>query len=63
MRAASQAEDDADTSRTPGLNASVQTSLNDHGVCYYLCYNKSASVIPYLIIISCEVVPREVESQ
>ena len=38
-RAASQAGDDADTSRTPGFNSSVQTSLNDHGVCYYLCYN------------------------
>ena len=43
--------------RTPGLHSSVQTSINDHGVRYYLCHNESASVI------SCEVMPREVESQ
>ena len=48
---------DADSSCTPGLKSSVQTSINDHDVRYYLCHNESASVI------SCEVVPREVESQ
>ena len=60
-RAASQAGD-AYSSKTPGLNSSVQTSMNDHGVRYYLCLNESASVIPYFIN-SCEVLPREVESQ
>ena len=45
-RAASQAGD-AESSRTPGLNSSVQTSMNDQGVRYYLCHNDSASVIPY----------------
>ena len=34
-RAASQAGD-ADSSRTPSLNSSVQTSMNDHGVRYYI---------------------------
>ena len=48
-RAASQAGD-AEASRTPGLNSSIQTSMNDHGVRYYLCHNESASVIPYLIL-------------
>ena len=48
-RAASQAVD-ADSSRIPGLNPSVQTSLNVHGVRYYLCHNESASVIPYFIL-------------
>ena len=33
-RAASQAGD-ADSFRTPGLNSSVQTSMNDRGVPYY----------------------------
>ena len=46
-KAASKAED-ADTSRTPGLNPSVQTSMNDHGVRYYLCRKESASVFPFL---------------
>ena len=45
-RAASQVGD-ADSSRTPGLNSSVQTSMNDNGVRYYLCLNESASVISY----------------
>ena len=40
---------DADSSRTPDLNSSVQTSMNDHGVRYYLCLNESESVIPYFI--------------
>ena len=44
-RAASQAED-AYSSRTPGLNSSVQTSMNDHHVRYYLGLNESASGIP-----------------
>ena len=48
-RASSQAGD-ADSSQTPGLNYSVQTSMNDHGVRYYLCHNESASVIPYFIL-------------
>ena len=48
-RAASQAVD-ADSSWTPGLNSSIQTCMNDHGVCYYLCHNESASVIPYVIL-------------
>ena len=50
-RAASQAGD-AYFSRTPGLNSSVQTSMNDHGVRYYLRLNESASVtgIPYFIL-------------
>ena len=50
-RAASQAGD-AESSRTPGLNSSIQTSMNDHGVRYYLyvCHNESASVIPYFIL-------------
>ena len=48
-RTASQAGN-ADSSRTPGLNSSVLTSMNDHGVHYYLCHNESASVIPYLIL-------------
>ena len=48
-RAASQGGD-AYSSRTPGLNSSVQTSMNDHGVCYYLCLNESASIIPYFIL-------------
>ena len=38
---------DAEPSRTPGLNSSVKTSMNDHGICYYLCHYESASVIPY----------------
>ena len=41
---------DADSPRAPGLNSSIQTSINDHGVRYYLCHNKSALVIPYLIL-------------
>ena len=36
-RAASQAGD-ADSSRTPSLNSSVQTSMNDHGVRYYIVF-------------------------
>ena len=48
-RTASQAGD-ADSPRTPGLASSVQTSMNDHGVCYYLCHNESASVILYFIL-------------
>ena len=48
-RAASQAGD-AESSRTPGLNTSIQTSMNDHVVRYHLCHNKSASVIPYFIL-------------
>ena len=36
-RAASQAWDD-ESSRTPGLNTSVQTSMNDHGVRYYIVF-------------------------
>ena len=43
-RAASQAGD-AESSRTPGLNSSVQMSMNDHGVRYYklyLCHTESA---------------------
>ena len=59
-RAASQAGD-ADSSRIPSLNSSVQTSMNDHGVRYYLCHNESACYSVFYI--SCEVVPREVESQ
>ena len=35
-RAASQAE--AESSRTPGLNSSVQTSMNDHVVRYYIVF-------------------------
>ena len=38
------------SSRTPGLNSRIQTSMNDHGVRYYLCHNESASVIPYFIL-------------
>ena len=34
---------DAESSRTPGLNSSIQTSMNDHGVRYHLCLNESAS--------------------
>ena len=49
MRASSQAGD-AESSRTPGLNSSIQTSINEHGIRYYLCHNKSASVIPYFIL-------------
>ena len=60
-RAASQAGD-ADSSRTPGLNSSV-TSINDHGVRYYLCHNESTSIIAYLVLAVHKVVPREVESQ
>ena len=48
-KAASQAVD-ADSYRTPGINSSVQTSMNDHGVRYYLCHNENASVIPYFIL-------------
>ena len=48
-RAASQAGD-ADSSRTPGLNSCVQTTMNDHGVRFYLCLNENASVIPYFIL-------------
>ena len=48
-RVASQAGD-AESSRTPGLNSSIQTSMNDHGVHYYFCHNESASVIPYFIL-------------
>ena len=47
-RAASQAGD-VDSSRTPGLNSSVLSSMNNHGVRYYLCHNESASIIPYFI--------------
>ena len=46
--AASQAGD-ADSFLTPGLDSSVQMSMNDHGVRYQLCQNESASVIPYFI--------------
>ena len=54
-KAASQAGD-ADSSLTPGLNSSVQTSINDNGVRYYLYHNESASVIPYFILVvkSCQ---------
>ena len=48
-RAASQVGD-AESSRKPGFNSSIQTSMNDHGIQYYLCHNESASVIPYLIL-------------
>ena len=48
-RAASQAED-AKSCRRSGLNSSIQTSMNDHGVRYYLCHFESASVIPYFIL-------------
>ena len=48
-RAASQAGD-AESSWTPDLNSSVQTSKNDHGVRFYLCHNERASVIPYFIL-------------
>ena len=41
---------DADSCRTPGINSSVQTSMNDHDVRYYLYHNESASVIPYFIL-------------
>ena len=40
---------DAESSRTPGLNFNVKTSVNDHIVRYYLCHNESASVILCLI--------------
>ena len=41
---------DADSSRTPGLNSSVQMSINDHGVRLYLmpqweCISYSVSYI------------------
>ena len=42
---------DSDPFRTPGLNSSVQTSMNDHGEHYYLCHNEGASVISYLKLI------------
>ena len=63
-RAASQAGD-AESSRTPGLNfISVQTSMNDHGVCYYIVFVPQVECISYSVFyISCEVVPREVGSQ
>ena len=48
-RAAAQAGD-AESSRTPDLNSSIITSMNDRGVRYYLCHNESASVIPYFIL-------------
>ena len=48
-RADSQAGD-ADSFRTPGLNSSVQTSMNDHGEHYYLCHNEGAAVILYFIL-------------
>ena len=48
-RAASQAGD-AYSSRTPGLNSSVQTPMNVHGLRYYLCHNESTSIIPYFIL-------------
>ena len=48
-RAASQAGD-AESSRAPFLNSSIQTSMNNHGIRYNLCHNKSASVIPYFIL-------------
>ena len=48
-RAASQAGD-ADSFRTPGLNSSVQTSMNDRGVPYYWRQNESAWLIRYLIL-------------
>ena len=35
--AASQAGD-AESCQTPGLNSSVQTSMNDHGVRYYIVF-------------------------
>ena len=41
-RATSQAGD-AESSRTPGLSSSIQTSMNDHDVRYHLCHNESAS--------------------
>ena len=49
-RAASQAGD-ADSSRTPGLNSSVQTSIDDHDARYYICHS-----VPCLILVvkSCE---------
>ena len=48
-RAASQTGD-ADSSRSHGLNFSVQTSMNDNGVRYHLCHNEGASVILYFIL-------------
>ena len=48
-RAASQAGD-ADSFRTPGLNSSVKTSMNDRGVPYYWRQNESAWLIRYLIL-------------
>ena len=54
-RAACQAGD-ADLPRPPGLNSSVHTSTNGHGVRYNFCRNESASVIPYFIlaVMSCQ---------
>ena len=50
-RAASQAGD-AKSSRTPGVNSSVQTSMNTtvYAITLYLCHNESASVNPYFIL-------------
>ena len=62
-RAASQAGDVA-SSRTPGLNSSVQTSMNDHGLRFYIVFVPLWECICYSVFyISCEVVPREDESQ
>ena len=63
-RAASQAGD-AESSRTPpGLNSSVQKSMNDHGVRYYVVLVPHWEWISYSVFyISCEVVSREVETQ
>ena len=47
-RAARQAGD-VDSFWTPGLHSSVQMSMNDHGVCYYLYHNESAPVIPTIL--------------
>ena len=61
-RAASQA--DAESFRTPGLNSSIQTFMNDDGVRYYIVFVSQWECISYSVFyISCEVVPREVESQ
>ena len=47
-RAASQAGD-AESSRTPGLNSSVQTSMNDHGVRYYIVFVPQWECISYSV--------------
>ena len=43
---------DAGSTRTPGIISSVQTSISDQNVRYYLCHNKSASNVGQILLVT-----------